>query len=632
VNNHHPDLIPKLISRNHSVYELRVYKAPTSGTTKKRLLFKMRCSLHLLPCSLAQLGKEICPDLEGKGFIEHDKVTTTTIKSRQKDYVQYMKNDVKLLGAIMVRAQKFFYDDYHIDVVDKTTIAALSLSIFRMHFFDDKKSKLYIPTKEEDKFFRDAYYGGHVDVYKPRGKNLKYYDVNSLYPFIMKTCKMPGGKPVKHDDLRAMKLDDMFGFIWALVRTPTSEKRPFLPFRDPEKGVLVFGTGYTIGCFFTEELKHAKTLGYDVYPLCGYLFDAIESPFSQFVDCLYSKRLEAKAAKQLATSYLLKLIMNSLYGRLAIGTESTKTIICTKIETSDYMMKFQANGSLINVDQVGNNATLITYKDNVYDEIDGWAPPINSAPQCAASVTSYGRIHMHQFINRDDCYYTDTDSVVLKNELPEELISDKELGKLKREYGNIRQGIFIAPKCYYMEVESGGEISMEVESGSEVKKFKGVPRRVVKLSHYENIVNDPTYSEKVEYEKNFSVNWEKLRIEKRTSEYTLSLSNKKRIPVIRNGKWVDTEPHEYTKKELTSSLAHFPGLSDLVLGLWDTNKELQDQIDRQGITNVVDSVSNKNDSVSNEKSELQDKSEKIVKESSKNQKSVKGSKKKGSRK
>ena len=44
-------------------------------------------------------------------------------------------------------------------------------------------------------FIKDSYYGGAVDVYKPYGKNVYRYDVNSLYPYIMKNYPMPVGQP-----------------------------------------------------------------------------------------------------------------------------------------------------------------------------------------------------------------------------------------------------------------------------------------------------------------------------------------------------------------------------------------------------------------------------------------------------
>ena len=321
-----------------------------------------------------------------KRTIHHTNVTLETIVENAVDYLKYLKHDVELLGHIMVRAQQIFFEYYKVDIVDKTTIAAMAFTIWRMRYHDDKIWKLYIPTKEEDAFIRRAYYGGHVDVYKPYGENLYYYDVNSLYPFIMKTCKMPGGKPVWHDNFCNKKLDDLFGFIQALVYIPKHVKRPFLPFRDLDGKALKFGVGYVYGCYFSEELKHAVKLGYDVTPCCGYLFEPIDSPFAEFIDDMYSRRLDARDKQLGAKSYIHKLSMNSVYGRLGIKTESTKAVLCSKVTSQVFMHK--KKGKVIDVIELGEY-NLITYKEDVYDESEGWKPSVNTCPQISACITSY---------------------------------------------------------------------------------------------------------------------------------------------------------------------------------------------------------------------------------------------------
>lgn len=61
-------------------------------------------------------------------------------------------------------------------------------------------------------------YKGHTDSYITHGENLDYYDVNSLYPSIMKISDMPGaGDQV---------LSNFFGFIEAYVSCPSSTFPP----------------------------------------------------------------------------------------------------------------------------------------------------------------------------------------------------------------------------------------------------------------------------------------------------------------------------------------------------------------------------------------------------------------------
>ncbi|GKG43163.1 DNA polymerase-like protein, partial [Tanacetum coccineum] len=48
-----------------------------------------------------------------------------------------------------------------------------------------------------------------------------------------------------------------------------------------------------------------------------------------------------------------------------------------------------------------------------------------------AREIGYTVIPMYAYISREDCYYTDTDSVVLSKPLPEEMISSSILGLFK---------------------------------------------------------------------------------------------------------------------------------------------------------------------------------------------------------
>jgi len=44
---------------------------------------------------------------------------------------------------------------------------------------------------------KQGYTGGSVDVYKPTGQHIYRYDVNSLYPYVMKSYPMPVGNPIQ---------------------------------------------------------------------------------------------------------------------------------------------------------------------------------------------------------------------------------------------------------------------------------------------------------------------------------------------------------------------------------------------------------------------------------------------------
>lgn len=234
----------KPLMRNNKLYELSIYqkKSPikkkkndlsTDDTRQPKLLFKLRDSLTLLTGSLDQLSKNLCHHLGHKGSIQHENVKVENLNNNRSSLLDYMKQDILLLGGVMQRAQSIYYSSFSVDIVTKLTMSSLALSIFRTNFYDPSTFPIHIPNQNEDTFIRRGYYGGHADTYIPKGDNLNYYDVNSLYPFIMKTFSMPGGKPVWHGNLEKKNqydiLENMYGFFEAHIVCPISIKRPFLP-------------------------------------------------------------------------------------------------------------------------------------------------------------------------------------------------------------------------------------------------------------------------------------------------------------------------------------------------------------------------------------------------------------------
>src|SRR5690606_11659652 len=111
-----------------------------------------------------------------------------------------------------------------------------------------------------------SYYGGISQVYKTYGRNLYYYDINSLYPWAM-TQDMP------YEYLGVAynpKLEDVFGFVYASIYIPESLNYKPLPIRVND--TLATPSGHLLSVYFSEELKYAKSLGCQVNPHRAYLF------------------------------------------------------------------------------------------------------------------------------------------------------------------------------------------------------------------------------------------------------------------------------------------------------------------------------------------------------------------------
>ena len=517
---HHKSYKLKPLMRNNRLYELAVY----SG---KKMLFRFRDSLNLLPGKLSDLAKNLCPGLGPKGSIPYEEVTLSNLASMKKSLLDYMKQDILLLGGVMQKAQEIYWKLYMVDIESKITLSSLALSIFRMKYYDASNWPIHIPNMNEDSFIRRAYYGGHTDTYKPYGEDLYYYDVNSLYPFVMKEFPMPGGVPVWHGNLGGKDLDSMFGFIEAYVVCPKTIKKPFLPYRDKNK-TLIFPTGEFCGVYYSEELKYARGLGYTVLPISGYLFERMESPFRDFVSSLFESRLEARISGNEALAYVYKILMNSLYGRFGINPKST----ITEVSDEDRYKHLIRHSELIFGDMLSENNYIVAYHSNTGTGPDYWNPPKNSAVQLAAAITASARIYMYPYISREDCYYTDTDSVVLGQPLPKEVISSSVLGKFKLE-DRVMKGYFLAPKSYFY-------ITID---GTNVLKYKGPAKKQVYPEWFESQYADPSRTELVPVVANFRIDWHTLNIIKKDTLVRLGIMlGTKRIPVYHRDVWVDSDP------------------------------------------------------------------------------------------
>lgn len=211
----------KPLMRNHKLYELALYH-------NKKLLFRIRDSLTLLPGSLDKLAENLCPEIGKKGSIPHEELNESNLSDFRDELISYLKMDILLLGGVMLKAQSIAFEDYKVDIVNKFTISSLSLTIFRTNYYDPTTNRIYMPNSNEDTFIRRGYYGGHADSYIPKGCNLYFYDVNSLYPYIMNKFPMPFGKPVWLSNLENedVDLDSLFGFFEAYIVCPETINRP----------------------------------------------------------------------------------------------------------------------------------------------------------------------------------------------------------------------------------------------------------------------------------------------------------------------------------------------------------------------------------------------------------------------
>jgi hypothetical protein len=124
-------------------------------------------------------------------------------------------------------------------------------------------------------------------------RTLYYYDVNSLYPFVMKTFAMPIGKPIAFEG-NIRKVDpNAFGFFNCKITSPSNLQHPILQRRIKTVNGLrtIAGLGSWTGWICSSEMDNAVTFGYQFEILNGYEFKKGDI-FSSYVDKMYNLRLQ----------------------------------------------------------------------------------------------------------------------------------------------------------------------------------------------------------------------------------------------------------------------------------------------------------------------------------------------------
>nr|YP_009690257.1 DNA polymerase family B [Porodaedalea pini]QEG57037.1 DNA polymerase family B [Porodaedalea pini] len=184
---------------------------------------------------------------------------------------------------------------------------------------------VYLVLDPTGKYFDDlneAFYGGHVDMYVPKnieGTKVYHYDINSLYPYAMKTFKYPTNFVAyfKGDVSNMPEYNKMYkdcvGFYKVKVTSPKDITHPLLPVKINNSSVYAEGTW--TGWYYSEELNNAVKYGYSYEILEGYLFNSDEI-FAGYVDRMYKMKEESQ--KDSPGYVISKLLMNSLYGRFGM--------------------------------------------------------------------------------------------------------------------------------------------------------------------------------------------------------------------------------------------------------------------------------------------------------------------------
>lgn len=459
---------------------------------------------------------------------------------------------------------------FQVNISDIPTISSLALQIYRSNFMPEHARIGITDAKLYDKLHA-AYMGGAVDVYTPQSEPMHTvycYDVNSMYPAVMRDMDYPVGPPTFFEGHIDLNDHNTFGFLRVQVTAPKDLFAPLLMTRVGGRTVAPLGTW--TAWYFSEELKLALTLGYEFKVLEGILYERGKI-FSGYVDTLY--KLRKSYASDDPRNLICKLLLNSLYGKFGmsphltewklvrlnpdflrsltagklpadfiqldgetalVGSDTTKNKVVKGAKAQEEALAIISKKYNIPLDQtldfLGNSVLIKEEYNNLIKQ----PKYLNISLPISVAVTAYGRMNIYAYKayvikNGGTLYYSDTDSVYTSIKLPDSLISSK-LGAMKLEAVAAR-AIFLAPKVY----------ALQFEDGSTVFKIKGSNNNFgLKFTDLEKLLyKEATLS--LDQEKWFrSLTQSTINIRK--TLYTLKVTANKRELIYTDNIFVATTP------------------------------------------------------------------------------------------
>ncbi len=358
-------------------------------------------------------------------------------KRPPKDYdeAQYLKSynimDSRISAAYMRLHQTV---TNNLQGTIQMTGAGTALNIYRKSFLKEPLIKEEYILKEDIKpFIYEAYYGGRTEAFS-RGKieGAHYYDVNSIYPGVMREEYPLPQSVCKPRNATLTNIKEYEGVSRVTIKQPHTNY-PVLPHKMQYKGgmKLIFPTGTWTGTYNHNELRYAQSKGVIIKKIHEQIIYTKKfKPFKDWVERLYSLRRMYQEQDN-PMQAVIKLTMNSLYGKFA-----QKEINDTKI--------LQENN--VTIEDVNGADTFEWYEDIVVLNKKRETNSVFTFPILSSYTSSKARIQMHQIITETEALYTDTDSVITLKEMP----TTTEIGGLKLEQ-IITEGIIVRPKLYRIE-------------------------------------------------------------------------------------------------------------------------------------------------------------------------------------
>lgn len=387
-----------------------------------------RDSGALLPFSLRRLAEQFGVAHQ-KLEIDYSKITRVT-----PELLTYLEHDCRGLHEILTR---YAADPLIARAGMRSTMASQALAVFRTTI----QAPIPALTPAMDGRIRPAYAGGRVEIFRPyfRGPGkLHCYDVNSLYPAVMLAAERVPGRFLEVEPFPRPDYSRL-GFFEGEVEVRPDVDLPVLWTRGKK---FLFPTGHLSGIWPAVEIQRASELGQIRAARWRrfYSFGDLGSVFRAYISELYERRRNATSDVE---RVIVKLLMNSLYGRLGLRRDREGLAL------DDGQLGVTPDWEI----RLGGNTFRFAREPKEIQTFSNVA--------IAAWITALARLKLHDHLRAGGVYYCDTDSLFTTKTLP----TSDALGALKLEY-SVAEACFLLPKTYV----AGTKVVMK---GFDAKKTQG---------------------------------------------------------------------------------------------------------------------------------------------------------------
>jgi DNA polymerase type B, organellar and viral len=335
-----------------------------------------------------------------KQDIDYAKFESDVRERHREEILEYLKYDCVYLHQIVEAfVERFGF---------RLTIAGTAMRELQKHHDQINCGP------EHDAEMRPWYFGGRVECFKTgvvKGK-WKVYDVNSMYPYVMREFRHPLGSG--YLELTDPKID-RDGWLQKLpsymyFAEVTGENRGALPMRG-SKSADPLDFNVSRGTFLTtsHELRAAIYLGrFKVHKIERALVPRQTQTFESFVDTFMAEKVSAKLKGDKIKETFSKLILNSAYGRFGINPYEFYEY---------YFQHFNEDPPDSSYKPYEQNDDYVIWRRPTYgpDSMTGKEPGKNAFADVAiaASITSAARsVLMKAIAGARSIAYCDTDSVI----------------------------------------------------------------------------------------------------------------------------------------------------------------------------------------------------------------------------